>query len=439
MEAVAARGEPGRGSVPRRRRRLDAVDGRWVAGLLALALILRLAWVLAVDREGLPFNDTLFYHEAASALAGGDGYSWLGEPTSRWPPVFPALLAVVYRVFGADPQAGELLNATVGAAAVPLVYLCGLRLLGRREAVVAAAGMAVLPGQVFMADVLLAETLYTTLLVGVLALCLWLPRERWWAAVAVGLAIGVAAETRGEGLVLLVLPLAAWWRPPLRQVALVLAGVAIVVGAWTARNAIEMDAFVPVSTNGSQTLWAGHNPDAHGGPTYPESGADPGEPGYSPRRHELEDSRRLRREAIEWMLDNPWRELSLVPRKLAWLIRGDSEILWEWSQPAGRGAPPAVSDDVATMVGAVADLLFYALLGLTLLAGVAARRSRPLPPERRALWLLLGAALVLYGFVLYGNFRYRLPLEPVMLLLAAPLLTSTILPRTWTSAPSPSA
>lgn len=439
MEALAARGETGRGSAPRRRRRLDAVDGRWIAGLFALALTLRLAWVLGVDREGLPFNDTLFYHEAATGLAAGDGYSWLDEPTARWPPVFPALLAAVYRVFGADPQAGELLNAAVGAAAVPLVYVCGLRLLGRREAIVAAAGMAVLPGQVFMADVLLAGVLYTTLLVGVLALCLWLPRERWWAAVAVGLAIGVAAETRGEGLMLLVLPLAAWWRPPLRQVALVLAGVAIVVGAWTARNAIVMDAFVPVSTNGSQTLWAGHNPTAHGGPTYPESAFDAQAPGFSPREQELEDSRRLRREAIEWMVDNPAAELSLVPRKLAWLIRGDSQVLWEWVQPAGREERPAIGDGAANMLGAIADLFFYGLLALTLLAGVVAWRERPLPPEQRALWLLLGAALVLYGFVLYGNFRYRLPFEPAMLLLAAPVLTRSILPRTWTSAPSPSA
>jgi hypothetical protein len=28
----------------------------------------------------------------------------------------------------------------------------------------------------------------------------------------------------------------------------------------------------------------------------------------------------------------------------------------------------------------------------------------------------------LYGFVFYGNFRYRAPLEPLMILLAAPVL-----------------
>jgi hypothetical protein len=52
---------------------------------------------------------------------------------------------------------------------------------------------------------------------------------------------------------------------------------------------------------------------------------------------------------------------------------------------------------------------------------------------------LLGVSLILYRFVLYGNYRYRMPLEPAMILLAAPLLVRSILRPQWTSAPSPSA
>jgi len=413
---------------------------RWLLGLFALALALRVAWVLTVDRHGFPVNDTLFYDRTASSLADGDGFSWFGAPTSRWPPVYPGLLAASYWLFGATPTTGELVNACVGAAAVPLVYLCALRMFGRREAIAAGSLLAVFPGQVFLADVLLAETLYTTLLLAVLTLCLWLPRERWWVAAAVGLTIGVAAETRAEGLFLVILPLAIWWRPSWRQVAVLLAGVAIVVGAWTARNAVEMDAFVPISTNGSQTLWSGHNPDAYGGPTY-----SIGRRGAaltarrSPQVEELETSRQLRREAVEWMLANPGKELLLVPRKLGWLLRGDSLALFQWVQPGGPGEADAISNNLAVPLGNVADLFFYGLLALTLFAAFVAWRSRPLAPAERALWILLGASLVLYGFVLYGNYRYRMPLEPVMILLAVPLVVRSILRPQWTSAPSPSA
>lgn len=416
-------------------------DLRWALLLFAGALALRVAWVLVVERRGLAFNDTSFYHQTALQLAAGDGYQWLGEPTARWPPVFPALLGLVYWIFGAEPIVGELLNAFVGALAVPLLYLCARRLHGRREAVVAGALLAVFPGQVFMTDVLLAETLYTTLLVAVIALCLVLPPRRWWSWALVGVAVGVAAETRGEGLVLALIPLATWWRPAPRQVAALALGLVLVVGGWTVRNAIEMDAFVPVSTNGAQTFWSGHNPSAHGGPTYAvgERAVVAADPATSPRDRELEEAAALRSEALDWMLANPGREALLVPLKLGWLLRGDSTALFQWVLPGEAGAPEAMSNDLAVPLGAVADAFFYGLLALTLIAALVAWRSRPLPPAQRALWLLLAASLVLYGFVLYGNYRYRLPLEPVMILLAVPPLLRTILDHQWTSAPSPSA
>ncbi|HEU0018902.1 MAG TPA: glycosyltransferase family 39 protein [Thermoleophilaceae bacterium] len=415
-------------------------DRWWPVGLFALALVLRVAWVLVVDRDGLAYNDTSFYHQTASQLADGDGYEWLGEPTSRWPPVYPGLLSLAYRAFGAEPLAGELLNAFLSAAAVPLLYLCARRMYGRREAIAAAALLTAFPGQIFLTDVLLAETLYTTLLVATLALCLALPRERWWTAAVVGVTVGVAAETRAEGLLLLILPLAIWWRPRRREVALLAAGAVLVVGAWTARNAVEMDAFVPISTNGSQTFWSGHNPSAHGGPTYAvgELGIAPRDD-LSPRRKEIADARELRADAIDWMVSHPLDEALLTPRKLGWLLRGDSTALVQWVQPGARGEPPALSNNEAVPLGNLADLFFYGLLALTLLAAVVAWRSRPLSPAERALWMLIGASLVLYGFVLYGNYRYRMPLEPVMILLAVPLLVRSILRPQWTSAPSPSA
>ena len=43
-------------------------------------------------------------------------------------------------------------------------------------------------------------------------------------------------------------------------------------------------------------------------------------------------------------------------------------------------------------------------------------------PASRAAIVVIALALVLYGFVFYGNFRYRLPLEPLMILLAVSLL-----------------
>jgi hypothetical protein len=83
-----------------------------------------------------------------------------------------------------------------------------------------------------------------------------------------------------------------------------------------ASHAIEVDAFIPVSTNASTTLWSGHNDKAHGRP------ADAPPPllacipeGLAPPEHEVAEARLLRREAVIWAVRNPHKELELILRK----------------------------------------------------------------------------------------------------------------------------
>src|SRR5687768_14717961 len=136
-------------------------DVRIVLGLTALALVARVVFVLSVDRDSFGFGDPAFYHYAASSLADGHGYLDLrGEPSASWPPVFPFVLAPFYALFGSDPLTGELVNAVIGAACVPVIFLLVRQVFGRREALVAAALLALFPGQILYADLLLAETLF---------------------------------------------------------------------------------------------------------------------------------------------------------------------------------------------------------------------------------------------------------------------------------------
>ncbi len=394
--------------------------------LFLLALGLRVAFVLAVHRESLGFNDTLFYHVSATLMADGHGYSdFNGAPTARWPPAYTFLLSIVYRVFGPDYLGGELFNAVIGAAAVPLLMLIALRVFGRREAIAAGVILALFPAQILYTEVLLAETLYATALLVVFALVTVLAPERRTTVIAIGAAIGLATLIRGEGPLLLAIPLAVWW-PELskkdlaKRTALLLAATAMVIVPWTVRNAIVMDDFIPLSTNGGTTFWSGHNPRANGGPTYatpellaragPES--DPGTP--------LAQESLLRREALEFMFNNPGRELELIPLKLLWLNRGDSAAIDIWINTVQEGPKP-LSADNRVVIGAVADFAYYGLLLLTILSVVLLPELRRRRVTRGVLGLF-AASLVLYGFVLYGNFRYRAPLEPLMILLAVPLL-----------------
>lgn len=395
--------------------------------LFALALALRVAFVLSVERDGFVFNDIYFYHSIAEQLADGNGFAnSQGEPTAQWPPVYPLLLSFAYRLLGEDPLAGELLNAVIGALTVPLLYYVALRALGRREALFSGLALAVMPGQIFLADALLAETLYTFLLVGLLALLAFLP-DRRSTHVLLGAVVGVAALTRGEGLFLVVLPLAFWggWaarrREVMRRVAVITLAALVVMLPWIVRNAVVMDSFVPTGTNSASTLWSGHNPAADGGPTYPPASLERRLEGLRGPEREIEWAALLRREALSYMTSHPLREAELVPQKVLSLNEGDSLLFYYWLIP---DATPerAVGRDATARLSIVADAAYYALLTLFVTSLVVFGRAFLRTRLLRAAIAFLALALVLYGFVFYGNFRYRIPLEPLMILVAAPLV-----------------
>ena len=77
------------------------------------------------------------------------------------------------------------------------------------------------------------------------------------------------------------------------------------------------------------------------------------------------------------------------------------------------------------MFSVLADAFGYFLLFATIAALVAARPAPALadaPRACRGVLAYLALCLVNYGFVYYGQWRYRLPMEPFMIVVAAPLL-----------------
>jgi hypothetical protein len=127
----------------------------------------------------------------------------------------------------------------------------------------------------------MSEPLAATLLSGAVLAMLWAAEpdgpgarvhaRRWLAP---GLLLGALALTRPEYLAIS-LPIAVvvfarrgWdgWREGVVQALVLLAGLAVVVVPWTARNEVALGRFAPISTGGGQVLFAG---------SYMPSGGDP--------------------------------------------------------------------------------------------------------------------------------------------------------------------
>ncbi len=400
---------------------------RWTphVALFVIALGVRVAWVVAVDRAGqFPLNDALMYHVNAVSINEGNGFRPIGGgPTARWPPGYSAVLAGVYWLFGIDPLWGELFNALLGAVTVVLLMVLVERVVDRTTAIVAGVMLTLLPGQIIWTDVLVSETIFTLLFVG-LFVALSYARPSWRWLIVLGVVIGVGGLVRGEALSWGLLPIVLWWREmpriDLAKRISAIAGVAILVLLpWTIRNAIVMDAFVPIATNASDTLWAGHNPGATGSQMYVTE-AYLQQFDQNPPHRELQASKALRNDAFEYMFTHPLQELKLIPLKLIHLNRGDSfALVWVNETP---GIPPLSALNYER-IGVLADIGYFGLLALTLLGSVFLGREFWSRPTFRCIKASFATALFLYGFLYYGNYRYRIPYEALMVVVAATIVT----------------
>ena len=106
-------------------------------------------------------NDTTFYEFTASSLASGNGYTQIDcQPTAGWPPGFPFLVSLLYRVFGFHLNSGSALNVVLATATAVLMYLVAERMFGRPSARVAGGLFAILPGPLYMTGLFLSETTF---------------------------------------------------------------------------------------------------------------------------------------------------------------------------------------------------------------------------------------------------------------------------------------
>jgi 4-amino-4-deoxy-L-arabinose transferase-like glycosyltransferase len=277
-------------------------------GLVVLAAILLLGLALRVDYawEGrTPVYDAVAYGEIARNLDEGNGFT-LGEkatqPASNYSPGLPLLVAGLYKLSGGEHERfARIVLATIGALSILFAYLIARRLSGPFAGLVGAGAVAIYPAFLEYQGMFMGEPLAATLLSGAALSMLWAAgsaRERWLLP---GLLLGGLVLVRPEYLGISFLLAAvvvvrdrSEWRAGLVNVAILLAGVVLVVAPWTVRNAIALDRFVPVSTGSGQVLFAG---------TYLPSDGDPEQVGSevierNPGLFEPDDSERLRLEQI---------------------------------------------------------------------------------------------------------------------------------------------
>jgi 4-amino-4-deoxy-L-arabinose transferase-like glycosyltransferase len=411
-----------------------------LAGLGALAFTARLVYGLAApDPAG--FGDDAWYHVVANNLASGRGFSnplyslspdgkqILGTggepvPTAFHLPLFPAVLALGSELGADSYRAHQAMGWAFGAGTVMTIGLIGRRLGGPRTGLIAAAIAALYLPLIINDSLGMSESLYGLLIALVILAALRLlelPLAR--RAVALGIALGLAALTRQEALLLVLLLLPVVLRaggPRWRNAGLLAATVALLTAPWAIRNTVEFDQPVLLTTGEGSVIGCANGHESYYGHIVGGCDHDPRSTraGRSGILNEADKSDVWRRDGLRYAADHVTR----VPLVMAARI-GRTWALYPLS-------PRAKANFGAYLFRHIYALEYVALASYAVVLGLAAT-ALPLLRRRSGfpLWLLV-APIVLVTLVSafgYGDSRFRQAAEVPLVLLAA-----VAVDRLWT-------
>ena len=373
---------------------------------LAFALRLAyLAWFVGPDYR--PEFDAREYNDIAVSLATGRGFALAdGTPTAIRPPLFPLLLAGVYRMAGTDNyMAALIVQALIGAGITVAVFAVG-RHFGTAVGATAALIAATYPLLIFAGGSLLTEPLFILLTTLAMNTALAGTRQPSVArGLWLGLWLGLAGLARPNGL-LLAFFLLGW---------LLLAGqgdrrrrfgmaigatviIALVTLPWVIRNYLVLRAFIPSTTMGGAVLFGAYNERILNEPALHGDWVSPCEVPGAGWTCALDEVAR----------DAAWRELGMafirdhladLPKLIWWRF-----VKFWHLYPFTHGFPANVG------------FFYYVAVALLAVGGAWAQRRSW---RQSGVLLAAIACFMTTALVFWGGFRMRAPAEPALIVLAA--------------------
>ncbi len=399
--------------------------------LIALGTRVMYAWnqerQMRADLVGLvPFlNET---GNIAYSLAAGHGFSspyWQETGPTAWlTPMYPALVAVIFKIFGIHTPhsffAVVFLNILLSAVTCVPVFYIGKRVGGLGVASGAAWLWAIFPNAIMIPyewvwDTSLAALLLATVLWATLELA-DTQRARAWCGY--GLLWGFALMTNpslGSFLPLLLgwAAYRAWKKGQLRltRPALACAIAVLCCVPWTVRNYLAFHRFIPLRSNLPFELWMGNNEQFdEQSQVVPPSDPERAEIRRYVHMGETAFMQDKWEKAVGFMRTHPRLEITLLARRFVATWTGVEKPV------------ESFRDTDSPLVRLV--LVSNTLAALGALCGIVA-----LVHSRNVYAFPLAAIPIAYPLIYYvthTSLRYRHPIDPVLLLLVATAVVAAL-------------
>jgi tetratricopeptide (TPR) repeat protein len=389
--------------------------------LLALAVRCLYLWQIShAPFYDLRLGDADAYDAWARRIASGD---WIGHGVFYQAPLYPYVLAVLYRSLGDSVTVVRVVQALLGATSCALLATAAASFVGHQRAVIAGVLLAVYPPAIFLEGLLEKSSLVTFFTV----LLLWLVAKppaqmiarRWLGA---GAALGLLTLTR-ENALLLMLPLLLWIvLAPAPTHTRSSAACALAAGCLAMllpvglRNLAAGGGFHLTTAQFGPNFYIGNHAGASG--TYEALTV-----GHGSAADEQEDAVRLAEqssgrtltasEVSTFWSNRAWNDIRSQP--IAWirLLARKTALTFNTAE-IGDTETLDVYAEWSTLLRALRPFDFGVLLGLAALGAVLTASSW------RRLWLLyaLAAAYAVSVVLFYVFARYRFPIAPVLMILA---------------------
>lgn len=248
-------------------------EDRWILAIVALALLLRVIYLLQA-RGQLYFNnfaDSLYYRWWAQRIVEGQS-----DPQVFFQgPLYPYMMAFFYRIFGPSPEVVLWLQVLLGSASCGLIYLLGRLAFGRTVGLLAALMGALYAVEIFYEGALLMTTTLYFLNLLLLVSIFWALRGKSWCLwIVPGLLLGLSALGRANVLFFLPFLILGIFLlgndrrgRGVRGVPAMLAvflGLLVVITPVTVRNLVVGHDLVLITSNLGLNFFVGNNPDAPG-------------------------------------------------------------------------------------------------------------------------------------------------------------------------------
>ncbi len=421
--------------------------------LFAVALVLRV-WFLLSTRSYLLDHVTYEYGEIAANLVQGRGFSvrFLGGdgPTSSQAPVYPFFVAAFFWVFGVRTAEAvfwiQFAQAVIGSLLPLLIALLCWNILPGRPSVGWLSGLGVAFHPLFVytpshvQPVTLLSVLCATLFLAAARLRYWVVRDRrrtlfWclvWGTIGGGIALTDPILTIVFAVTIAWVAVRVWkvhgFAPALSTAAIGTLAAASVISPWIVRNWVVHGELVPIKSTFGYALWQGNHPRSFGTDKIPRAYAEglvatyrgdlrgliertwqarhetqyiddlvlsPAEKRELGQLPEVQRCRLLLRQALGYIANDPGRYARLCLRRLRYFF---------------------LFDDTNPRTHVLAYRIFHLAFMAATLWGLWCGRSllKPLAPLLAAYF-----ALALFHSLTIVSIRFRIPVEPFQVIVAA--------------------